>query len=92
MLVVQWSFQSIKTLAVNPLSAMTSLVDKIVLSHQYNIFKWLENAYTAVCWWDEALTIEEGRLLGVEDIIKIVAGHQGKNMSDFNPGLKIKTI
>ena len=86
MLAAQWNFQSIKTLAVNHLSAIASLVDKIVLGRRYDIIEWLENAYTAVCWRDEALTIQEGKLLGVEDVVKIAAVRQGKNSSSFIPG------
>jgi hypothetical protein len=86
---VEWNFQSIKNLAVERLSAIATPVDKIVLGRRYNIFEWLENAYIDVCWRDQALTIEEGKLLGVEDVIKIAAMRQGGNGSDFIPGSQI---
>jgi len=85
-LAVQWNFQSIRTLAINRLSAVTTPVDKIVLGRGHDIFEWLENAYATVCWRDEPLTIEEGKRLGVEDVIKIAAVRQGNNTSDFIPG------
>jgi hypothetical protein len=92
MLATQWNFKSIKTLAVNHLSAMTSPVDKIVLGRRYDISEWLGMAYTILCSRDEALTIKEGKLLGLEDVIKIAALHQGKNRSGFFPGLQTKTV
>ncbi|KIM92288.1 hypothetical protein PILCRDRAFT_354 [Piloderma croceum F 1598] len=82
-LTFKWNFQSIKTLAVNHLSTIATAVDKIVLGRQYNIFEWLENAYTTLCWRDEALMIEKGMLLGVKDVIMIMAVCQGKNRSAF---------
>ncbi|KIM91718.1 hypothetical protein PILCRDRAFT_827 [Piloderma croceum F 1598] len=85
-LAVEWNFQSIKNLAVERLSAIATPVDKIVLGRRFDIFEWLENAYTNVCWRDEALTIEEGKLLGVEDVIEIAAMRQWGNGSDFIPG------
>jgi hypothetical protein len=92
MLATQWNFKSIKTLAVNHLSAMTSPVDKIVLGRRYDISEWLGMAYTILCSRDEALTIKEGKLLGLEDVIKIAALRQGKNRSGFFPGPRTKTI
>jgi hypothetical protein len=54
-----------------------------MLGRRFNILGWLGNAYATVCWRNEALTIEEGKLLGIEDVIKIAAIRQGKNRSAF---------
>jgi len=82
-LAVEWNFQSIKALGVNRLCAIATAVDKIVLGRRYNIFECLENTYINLCWWDEALTVEEGILLGIEDVIKIAAVCQRKNRFAF---------
>ena len=54
-----------------------------MLGRRFNILEWLGDAYATVCRRNEALTIEEGKLLGIEDVIKIAAIRQGKNRSAF---------
>jgi len=54
-----------------------------MLGRRFNILGWLGNAYATVCRRNEALTIEEGKLLGIEDVVKIAAIRQGKNRSAF---------
>src|ERR1700691_5219673 len=85
-LAIHWNFQSIKNLAIDRLSSIASPVEQIMLSRRFNILEWLGNAYAQVCWRNEALTIEEGKLLGVKDVVKIAAIRQGKNKSAFTTG------
>ena len=85
-LALHWNFQSIKNLAINRLSSITSPVEQIMLGRRFNILEWLGNAYTQVCWQNGALTIKKGKLLGVKDVVKITAIHQGKNKSAFTTG------
>ncbi|KIM88761.1 hypothetical protein PILCRDRAFT_23473, partial [Piloderma croceum F 1598] len=68
---VKWNFHSIKVLAVKQLSPITSPIDKVVLRHTYNIVEWLPTAYGNICRRKDALTLEEGMRLGMEDVIKI---------------------
>lgn len=67
----KWSFQSIKTLAIAKIAPIASSMDKIVIGRQYAVTAWLTNAYQAVCVRPDALTLEEGRRLGIDDIIRI---------------------
>lgn len=85
-LAIQWNFQSIKNLAIDHLSSIASPVEQIMLGRRFNILEWLGNAYAQVCWRNEALTIEEGQLLGIKDVVKIAAIRQGKNKSAFTTG------
>jgi hypothetical protein len=82
-LAIQWDFQSVKTLAANRLSFIASPIEKIVLGRRFDMFEWLQDGYTAVCSRHEALTIEEGNLLGIEDVVKIAAVRQGKKGSSY---------
>ncbi|KZP06384.1 hypothetical protein FIBSPDRAFT_1053565 [Athelia psychrophila] len=75
-LAAKWGFESIQLLAIDSLTATAIPVDKIVLGRRYGISDWLPRAYEAVCTRADALTIEEGVKLGVEDIIKISAARQ----------------
>ncbi|KAF7974825.1 hypothetical protein HWV62_11183 [Athelia sp. TMB] len=69
----QWSFESIKALAVLKLTPIASPIDKIVLGRRHNVNHWLMGAYMAVCLQEAPLSLEEGRRLGVDDIIRVNA-------------------
>ncbi|KZP33840.1 hypothetical protein FIBSPDRAFT_678875, partial [Athelia psychrophila] len=67
----RWGFKSIRALAVKKLGPIASEIDYIVLGRKYGVDKWLSDAYEAVCRRDMPLTLEEGRRLGVDDVIRI---------------------
>ncbi|KZP18394.1 hypothetical protein FIBSPDRAFT_684493, partial [Athelia psychrophila] len=67
----KWSFQSIRTLAIAQIAPIASPIDKIVFGRLYDIDEWLTGAYQAVCTRLDALTLEEGRRIGVDDAIRI---------------------
>ncbi|KZP12987.1 hypothetical protein FIBSPDRAFT_1049701 [Athelia psychrophila] len=67
----KWSFQSIRALAIAQIAPIASPIDKIVFGRLYDINEWLASAYQAVCTRLDALTLEEGRRLGVDDAIRI---------------------
>ncbi|KAF7971539.1 hypothetical protein HWV62_20850 [Athelia sp. TMB] len=69
----QWSFESIKALAVCNLGPIASPIDKIVLGRRHGVNDWLKSAYTAVCLQEGPLSLQEGRRLGVDDVIRINA-------------------
>jgi len=75
-LAAKWEFESIKLLAIDNLAAHALPVDKIVLGRRYGIHAWLPGAYESVCTREDPLTVEEGIVLGVEDVIKISAARQ----------------
>jgi hypothetical protein len=66
-----WEFASVRQLAIKRLSEITSPVDKINLGLRYDIVQWLVPAYVEVCERDEPLNQEEGKKLGMEDVIAI---------------------
>ncbi|KAF7980525.1 hypothetical protein HWV62_37649 [Athelia sp. TMB] len=66
-----WSFKSIRALAIKQLNTIASVIDKIVLGRQYGIDHWLHNAYSVLCARPAALNMEEGRRLGVDDVVRI---------------------
>ncbi|KZP29634.1 hypothetical protein FIBSPDRAFT_176901 [Athelia psychrophila] len=72
----KWSFLSIRTLTIAQIAPIASAVDKIVFGRLYGINEWLAGAYQAVCTRPDALTLEEGRRLGVDDAIRINAIRQ----------------
>ncbi|KZP29670.1 hypothetical protein FIBSPDRAFT_680093, partial [Athelia psychrophila] len=72
----KWSFQSIRALAIAQIAPIASPTDKIVFGKLYGVNEWLISAYHAVCTRPDALCLEEGRRLGVDDVIRINAIRQ----------------
>ena len=63
-LATKWNFLSLRELAVERLLAITSPIDKVVLSHTFDLPKWLPLAYAQLCERAKPLTAEEGKRLG----------------------------
>lgn len=63
--------KKIRALAIDRLSSIASAADKFSLATEFGIKEWLVPAYTELCMRFEPLTIEEGKKLGVETVIKI---------------------
>ncbi|KAJ7099364.1 hypothetical protein B0H15DRAFT_771074, partial [Mycena belliarum] len=70
-LATRWEFASLRALALRHLAAATSAVERIALGRRYDVPEWLVPAYTDVCERKDPLTLAEGRLLGIEDVICI---------------------
>lgn len=64
-------FESVRRLAVRKLFPLASALDKIVCGHQYHVQDWLLDAYVEICHRPAWLTREEGRRLGVDDVISV---------------------
>ncbi|KZP25201.1 hypothetical protein FIBSPDRAFT_734545 [Athelia psychrophila] len=67
----KWIFESIRVLAIAQLAPIASPIDKIVLGRRYGVNEWLPGAYGTVCVRPTALTLDEGRRLGIDDVIRI---------------------
>jgi len=69
----KWNFAQLKTLATRELGYITSTIEKIALSKQYNIGnpQWLLAAYRELCTRRHPLSLVEGEKLGLETVIKI---------------------
>ncbi|KDQ59103.1 hypothetical protein JAAARDRAFT_175825 [Jaapia argillacea MUCL 33604] len=76
----QFSFASIRRLAIRSIFPIASPIDKIVLANKYEIEgpEWKRDAYVDVCQRQEALTLEEGERLGMAEVVKIVRVRQEK--------------
>lgn len=72
----KWGFGAIRALAVREVFALASPVDKIVLGRKYTMHDWLFDALVEVCERPEPLTLEEGRRLGMDDVIRIYRARQ----------------
>ena len=70
-LAAKWKFESIRVFAIKQLEIIASPIDKIVIGRRHNVLDWLVNAYGAVCERTDALTLDEAKLLGMEDVVKI---------------------
>ncbi|TFY66973.1 hypothetical protein EVG20_g4114 [Dentipellis fragilis] len=69
----KWSFSSIRTLAIERLESIASPVDKVVLGRTYGVDSWVVPGLVALCERPQYLAREEGRRLGVDDVIIIAA-------------------
>ncbi|KAJ7750099.1 hypothetical protein DFH07DRAFT_1062211 [Mycena maculata] len=67
----RWEFSSLRELAMQHLFTSTSAVERIALGRRFDIPGWLVPAYTEVCERKDPLTLTEGRMLGLDDVICI---------------------
>ncbi len=63
--------KKIRDLAINRLGSIASPVDKIALANEHNIKEWLVPAFTDLCTRFQPLTLDEGKKLGVDAVIKL---------------------
>ncbi|KDQ58997.1 hypothetical protein JAAARDRAFT_649979, partial [Jaapia argillacea MUCL 33604] len=70
-LATEWSFATIRTLAMRELFPLASPIDKVIVGIRYDMKEWLNDAYIAICERPEALTRQEGERLGLDEVIKI---------------------
>ena len=67
----------VRTKAIDELTAnKTSMspIDLIELGNKYNVPQWLPEAYAKVFVRDKHLTVEEGKKLGLEVVVKVLKG------------------
>jgi len=88
-LAAKWKFESIRTFATTQLASLASPIDKIVLGRRHNILNWLPDAYQAVCERPDALTLEEAKLLGMEDVVKISSLRQDIRPNGFKTTISL---
>ncbi|KAF7289297.1 BTB domain-containing protein [Mycena indigotica] len=73
-LATRWDFVSLRTLAITKLAALTSSIspaERIAIARAYDIQEWLAPAFFTLCTRAEALTLAEGRCLGLDDSIRV---------------------
>jgi hypothetical protein len=69
-LATKWAFPSIRALAIKRLGVMDAL-SKLTLGRQYNVPDWVIGGYNHLCTRTLPPDLAEGRILGLEDIIRI---------------------
>src|ERR1700733_9035998 len=67
----RWKLTSHVDLDINRFPLITSPVDKLVVAYGLHVTGWVRPAFVALCMRDEPLTIEEGRRLGIDVIVRI---------------------
>jgi hypothetical protein len=88
----KWEFHVLRSLAIDRLGALASPVDKVDLGRKYEISFWLKEAYVALCERTAPLTLEEGRRISLEDVIKISqARHNVRLYSSLVPAEAIQS-
>ncbi|KAF7295952.1 BTB domain-containing protein [Mycena kentingensis (nom. inval.)] len=71
-LATRWDFSSLRTLAITQLNALVSApAERIALAREYHIPGWRAPAYVALCTQAGPLSIAEGRLLGLDDMVRV---------------------
>lgn len=69
---IRFELSPLHDVAFEQLSRIATPVDKIVLARHFHISEWLVPAYVQVCLRKEPPSKEEGRRLGVDEVIDIV--------------------
>ncbi|TFY58451.1 hypothetical protein EVG20_g8146 [Dentipellis fragilis] len=80
----EWSFPSLRTLAIDRLLPIASPVDKVVLGRTYGIDAWLQPGFVALCDRPQLPTMDEAIRLGFRDTMLIMAVRE--SMRSREPG------
>ncbi|KAI0319271.1 hypothetical protein OF83DRAFT_826548 [Amylostereum chailletii] len=70
-LATRWNFASIRALAIERLESLASPVDKLVLSHAFNVPHWLLPSYIALCLREASPSREECSRLQMDDVVLV---------------------
>ncbi|KAA1470547.1 hypothetical protein DENSPDRAFT_705962 [Dentipellis sp. KUC8613] len=73
----EWSFPSIRILAIDRLGPIASPVNKVVHGRTYGIDAWIRPGLIALCDREQPLSKDEGVKLGVSDILLIMTIREG---------------
>ncbi|KAI0262198.1 hypothetical protein BC834DRAFT_829324, partial [Gloeopeniophorella convolvens] len=66
----RWGFASIRDLAIRSIEPPTPY-DRLLLARKYTIDQWITPTLVAMCGRDEPLTLDEARLMELEDVVLI---------------------
>ncbi|KAF8870478.1 hypothetical protein BD779DRAFT_1455373, partial [Infundibulicybe gibba] len=89
-LVDKWDFSALYSLACARLSApgILSAVEKIVLGRRFDIIPWFLSGYKELCQRHNVLTLEEARMLGLEDVVALANVRQQIRQEALNQPLE----
>ena len=67
-----WGFPDVRNLAVAELEPVASATELVVFGREFDIPTWRADGYLKLCERADALTLDEGRQLGLEDVMDIM--------------------
>lgn len=67
----RWEFVSLHRMATKHLAGLLDDVDKVHLGQRFDIPEWILPAFVGICMREKPLSLEEGKKLSMEDVIKI---------------------
>jgi hypothetical protein len=70
----KWGFADIRDAAATAIYPLASSVDKIVLGRQYKLDDWVSSGFVDLLQREDDLTLEEAKLLTLEDVVMIGKG------------------
>ncbi|KZV75762.1 hypothetical protein PENSPDRAFT_570963, partial [Peniophora sp. CONT] len=71
-----WSFEDIRSLAIDRLTVLAPSLDKLVLSRDYNILEWRIPAYVDLCLRDTMLSKLEAAKFTTNDVVDIACSRE----------------
>jgi hypothetical protein len=69
---IRFEIKSVLELAAERLYPLATPASRIAFGHRHpSLYSWLEPSYIDLCKRMESLSIEEGLILGIDDVIKL---------------------
>lgn len=72
-----------RELAIRKILEVASPVDKIIIGHKFGLRRLSIPGYKALCTRYNSLTLEEGRRLGMDDVILIGSAREAIRDADY---------
>ncbi|CCM02956.1 uncharacterized protein FIBRA_05071 [Fibroporia radiculosa] len=79
----KWLFTDIRGLAITRATAVGTLAEQIVMARRYDLPELLREARRSICERPQPLTLEEGRQLGVDEVIILSESRHLKRTTGF---------
>lgn len=77
-LAIKWESPNIRAHAIASLDHMLTTVNKITLGRRLDIHEWVVKGYVTLVERENSLTEDEGKLLGMDDVVKIAKWREKK--------------
>jgi hypothetical protein len=88
----KWGFEHLRAAAVKAILPLASAVDKLVLGRKYGFDDWVPGAYVDLLEREEHLTMAEGKLMDLEDILAIARGRCEVRTRSVKPRANIEEV
>lgn len=87
----KFSMQKIRDLAIDRFALIATPAEKVALATEHDIEDWLVPAYTDLCLKLEPLSLEDGKKLGIDTVVKLQE-MQHEIKSNFVKYLDVKKV